>query len=40
MIKPAFVQKPKISDCKKNDLMRLMEKNLIPKVYKSFYDSL
>lgn len=40
LLKPAFVEKPKISESKKNDLMGLIEKNLIPKVYKSFYDSL
>lgn len=39
-LKPAFIQKPKISEAKKNDLMRLIEKNLIPKVYKTFYENL
>ena len=40
LLKPAFDEKPKISEAKKNDLMRLVEKNLIPKVYKTFYESL
>jgi hypothetical protein len=39
-LKPAFNQKPGISEAKKNDLMRLIDKNLIPRVYKTFYDSL
>ncbi|KAL4152823.1 hypothetical protein QTP88_000656 [Uroleucon formosanum] len=39
-LKPAFNQKPGISEAKKNDLMRLIDKNLIPIVYKTFYDSL
>lgn len=39
-LKPAFNQKPGISETKKNDLMQLIGKNLIPKVYKTFYDSL
>lgn len=39
-LKAVFTQKPGISDNKKKDLMDLVNKDFIPKVYKPFFESL
>lgn len=36
----AYDKKIKVSDSKKTDLMNLINKNFIPKVYKSFYENI
>lgn len=40
LLKPAFDQKLGISVAKKKDIGRFIEKNVIPKVHKTFYESM
>lgn len=39
-LRPAFTKKPSISERKKADLMDLVKKNHIPRIYKTFFESL
>lgn len=38
--RPAFQKKIKVNEKKKEGLLKLLEKKIIPQCYKEFYDSL
>ena len=39
-LKPCYSKKLELSDAKKKDLMELCKKNLIPRIYRNFYEQL